>query len=533
MQTHAEDAHLEGGTPGAGRPLVREAVVVAPLALVLLVLATQVGLFDRLVEFTRRHEAWGLAEAFSALIVASVFLLGFLVRRTLQLHRALQAQRSAEERIRDLAFFDPLTGLPNRVLASSRLQERMAESRRSGTAMAVLYLDLDDFKLVNDSLGHHAGDQLLAEVGRRLRVVTRETDTLARLGGDEFVVVLAHLTNPEQAMLAAERIVEHLAEPLLLGDQQLYLSASIGIATFPDNGDDAEALLQHADQAMYHVKQTGKGGFQFFSPEINATAHRRLAVRSGLRHAIERDELTLHYQLQRNAASKGLDGVEALLRWNSAELGAVSPLEFIPIAEETGLIVPIGDWVLTTACRQARAWQSAGFPAFRIAVNVSNRQLWDEAFVQRVEQILEEAQLEPRYLELEITESAVIGDVDRATRRVRSLQQLGVSISLDDFGTGYSSMGYLRRLGVDALKIDRSFVRGLPSRSEDAAIAQAIIAVARALELSVIAEGVETQEQADFLVANACDGLQGFLLGHPVPAEEFTRLLQAEGVRVG
>ena len=434
--------------------------------------------------------------------------------------------KNAEASIRFLAHHDPLTGLPNRFTLQARLTQTLADARRFQHGVAVLFLDLDRFKTINDSLGHPVGDQLLIEVARRLNQSVRETDTVARLGGDEFVLVLPHINHPLEVVKIARGIVRTLSQPVRLGEQLLHTSPSIGVALFPGDGEDVETLLKNADTAMYHAKAQGRATYQFFKPEMNEAAQQRLSLENDLRLALERAEFRLHFQPQFQLANGRLAGLEALIRWQHPEQCMISPAKFIPVAEETGLILPIGDWVLREACRLARQWQQQGLLTVPVAVNVSARQFRQPGFVEVVQQILGASQLPPELLELEITESAVMEAEAGAVATLRRLHNMGVQLAIDDFGTGYSSLNYLKSFPLHKLKIDQSFVRDLEHDPNDAAISLAIIGLAHNLGLQVIAEGIETEAQLQLLRSHGCDTGQGFLLGRGEPAAETEALLK-------
>jgi diguanylate cyclase (GGDEF)-like protein/PAS domain S-box-containing protein len=437
-------------------------------------------------------------------------------------------RRQAENRLRHLAHFDALTQLPNRDLFRDRLSHALAQAERRKSKVAVMFLDLDRFKTVNDTLGHDAGDRLLIEVAARLRQCMREEDTVARLGGDEFTVILEQVDKAEDAALVATKIVTVMNPPFDLHGQEAFVTPSIGIAIYPADSPNAEALLKNADTAMYHAKEEGGNGYRFFTPAMNVLAANRLELESGLRRALEREEFVVHYQPKLELSSKTIVGAEALLRWKHPERGLISPAEFIPILEETGLIEQAGLWILRAVCAQMRAWQDAGMPALTVAVNLSGRQLQrDNKLSATIVSILEEFRVAPHLLELEVTESILMNDADFAAELLTQIRATGViHIDIDDFGTGYSSLSYLKRFPIDALKLDKSFVDGLPHDQDDAVIARAVIALAHSLKLSVIAEGVETEEQLAFLHENDCDVIQGYLVSRPIPADEFAQLIR-------
>ena len=417
----------------------------------------------------------------------------------------------AEARLLRLAHYDSLTGLPNRNLLADRLRQALAFAARHRTRVALLFLDLDRFKTINDSLGHHVGDQILKEVAARLTRMLRAGDTVARLGGDEFVIVLQEVREPSDAATVAQNLLRELAPGYLVDGRELHASASVGITLFPDDGRDAEVLMKNADVAMYHVKDTGRNGFQFFAAPMNQQANRRLAIENDLRLAIRRGELALRYQPQVGLARRDVLAVEALVRWRHPEHGLLLPDEFVGIAEESGLAQALGEWTLHEACGQSRRWQAAGLPPVPVAVNLSARAFRERTLPADLAAILRDTGLEPRLLELEITESAVMQQSDTTLETLSELSAMGVQLSVDDFGTGYSSLAYLKRFPIDKLKIDRSFVGGIPADGEDVAIAQAILSLAKTLGLQVVAEGVENDDQLGFLVAHGCDLAQGNL----------------------
>ncbi|MFZ5649854.1 MAG: putative bifunctional diguanylate cyclase/phosphodiesterase [Bacillota bacterium] len=421
---------------------------------------------------------------------------------------------------------DPLTGLPNRILFKDRLNLAMAQARRNRQVLAVLLLGLDRFKVINDSLGHNVGDRLLQQVAVRLSHLMRKSDTVARLGGDEFAVLAMDISKDENAARVSQKILEIFTEPFIIGGHELYATASIGIATFPNDGEDAEALIINADTAMYRAKEHGKNTYRLYTPEMNAKALQRLELENSMRRATERGEFEVFYQPKVNIKTGIIGGFEALVRWRHRERGLVSPAEFIPLAEETGLIIPIGEWVLRTACEQNRKWMDAGYPPLRVAVNISARQFQQKNLVERVDQALQETGLHPSWLELEITESVAMQDAEFTIKMLRDFKERGITISLDDFGTGYSSLNYLKRFPLNNLKIDQSFIRNITTDSDDEAIASAVIVLAQNLKLQVIAEGVETKEQLAILRERQCNEMQGYLVGKPVPADEFEKLLK-------
>jgi diguanylate cyclase (GGDEF)-like protein/PAS domain S-box-containing protein len=424
------------------------------------------------------------------------------------------------------AKHDALTGLANRTLLTERLDQAIRHAQRLSTPLWMVFIDLDRFKFVNDTLGHAAGDALLKTLSTRLQAVARQSDTVARVGGDEFVLLLPEMTDHDSGIAILERIMGAVAQPLLIQDHEFFLTCSIGVASYPQDGLTAETLTKHADIAMYRAKESGGNSFRFYTPAMNERTLDRLQIEADLRHALEREEFAVHYQPQVDMASGRIIGMEALLRWHHPVLGMIGPARFISLAEELGLIIPIGAWVLRTACVQTKAWHDAGFENLRVAVNLSARQFTQQALVHSVAEVLRATRLAPHFLELELTESMVMGDVDHAITILRNLKALGLKISIDDFGTGYSSLSYLRRFPIDVLKIDQSFVNDITHDADDAAIVTSIISLAHSLRLSVIAEGVETAEQLAFLRDHGCDQAQGYYFSQPLAVEEFTRLLQ-------
>ncbi len=433
--------------------------------------------------------------------------------------RDITDRKVAEERVQFLAYYDALTGLPNRTLFRDRMSKALAAARRQRHKVAFLFLDLDRFKDINDSLGHSAGDVLLQEVAERLKGWGREQDTIARLGGDEFLIMLTHVKAVPDAAVAAKRLKEVMTRPFIIQGHSLSVGCSVGISIFPEHGEDGETLIKNADAAMYDAKANGRNAFRFFTSDMNTQVLERLTLENGLRSALKNEEMFLVYQPELELATGKITGMEALLRWQHPVLGLQSPDKFIPIAENSGLIVPIGEWVLRTACRQARKWQEEKLPTMTVAVNVSAVQFRQEGFCDLIREVLDETGLAPRSLELELTESVLLANVDATVSVVRELKALGVSLAIDDFGTGYSSFGYLRQLQVSKVKIDRSFIRDVTVNAEDATIASAIISMAKSLKLKVIAEGVETEDQMCFLREQKCDEIQGYYFSKPLAAE--------------
>jgi diguanylate cyclase (GGDEF)-like protein len=432
---------------------------------------------------------------------------------------SIERKRYQEELERQ-ANFDALTGLPNRHLLNDRLKQAVF-AQRNVRSVAVVFLDLDHFKVINDSLGHNFGDEVLRHVGDRLQSAVRDGDTVARLGGDEFVLILNDQTREDMIFRSMRRIVAKVSEPMVVGDHELHVTASAGISLYPQDGPDVQTLLKNADAAMYRAKSQGRNNFQFFIAEMNELANERLAMEQSLRRALERDELLLHYQPRVNARTGRTDAVEALIRWQHPERGLVMPDRFIPLAEETGLIVPIGEWVLRHACSQGAEWRRMGYAPVVISANLSARQLWGGGLVKAVSDAVAESGM-AEHLEIELTESMVMHDAEAVIATLQALKAIGVSLSVDDFGTGYSSLSYLRRLPISALKIDGSFVRDIHATGgpDDGLLAKAIISLGHSLHLKVIAEGVETEQQRDFLKAHECDEMQGYFFAKPMPPAE-------------
>ncbi len=449
--------------------------------------------------------------------------------------RNMTERKEWEARLVQVTRHDHLTNLPNRVVFLDRLDQALVRvrARRSGRPLAVLILDLDRFKLVNETLGHAAGDRMLLAVAERLTGALRDGDTVARLGGDEFAVLLPEIAKVGDIGLVVGKIFSSLKAPFVIDSHELFVSASIGVSIAPDDAEESGALLKNADAAMYRAKDQGRNTYQLYSPAMNVSQLERLSLESNLRHALERDEFVVHFQPQVELRSSRVVGMEALVRWRHPEWGLVSPARFIPVAEETGLIIPIGERVLRAACAQNRLWQEQGVPPFRMSVNLSARQFQQPDLKAMVARVLRETGLDPRWLDLELTESLLMSDADRTVATLNALHAMGIGLALDDFGTGYSSLSYLKRYPIDTIKIDQSFVRHITTEADDAAIAIAIIAMANSLKLTVVAEGVETEEQKAFLVQQGCDAIQGYLLSRPLPADEITAWLRAHDARGG
>jgi diguanylate cyclase (GGDEF)-like protein len=456
-----------------------------------------------------------------------------IVRRQVDILEQVVSARTegleaANKQLRHLATHDVLTGLPNRVLLDDRLTQAIVHSQRNGELLALLMVDLDRFKLVNDSLGHRAGDELLQETARRLSGVARAIDTIARIGGDEFVMIMNPIATREDAELLAQRVIEALKPTMRIAGVDIHTSPSIGIAFYPADGTTMEALIAHADAAMYSAKQRGRNNAQCYSPGMDTQSHDKVLLQSDLHEALALNQFELAYQPKVDVKSGAVHSVEALIRWRHPQRGLISPNDFIPLAEDCGLIGPIGQWVVNEACRQAKAWQRAGLPAVRVAVNLSASQFRQKNLLATIRQALNEAQLDPTYLEVELTESAVMTDPEESVTILEQLSKMGVLVSVDDFGTGYSSMSYLRRFPIDKLKIDRGFISEIMTRPDDASIVRAIVSLAHSLRLKVVAEGVETGDQLDFLKSLGCDQYQGFHYSTAVTPAAFEEMLRRE-----
>ena len=468
--------------------------------------------------------------------------------KVVQLHGTIQditERQKFEDKIRELAYFDTLTGLPNRESFMMHVDQSIRSTSRHKQKLAAMFLDLDDFKRINDTLGHTIGDMLLKAIAERLQDCLRSCDVIghtgedisthmvARFGGDEFTILLTDIRDSEDAAVVAQRIMESLMRSLNLAGHEVVISPTIGIAIFPEDGDNTEILFRNADTAMYSAKRSGKNHFQFYNNAMNVSARERLVMENQLRKALENDELLLHYQPQLDVDSGRIIGVEALLRWQNEKLGNVPPDRFIPMAEDSGLIIPIGEWVLRTACTQLKAWQDTGVAIERMAVNISVRQFMHKGFLRLVKQVLDETGLLPDSLELEITESLLMTDAEGAIKILSELKKLGVLLAIDDFGTGYSSLSYLKRFPIDRLKVDQTFVREITTNIEDAAITKAVIAMANTMDIRVIAEGVETEEQLDYLTKKHCHEIQGYYLSRPVPAHEVSSFIDSNNSKQG
>jgi diguanylate cyclase (GGDEF)-like protein/PAS domain S-box-containing protein len=441
--------------------------------------------------------------------------------------RDVSASRQMALQMTHSAQHDFLTGLPNRMFLNDRVGQSISLAQRYGNNVAILFLDIDGFKHINDSLGHPTGDKLLKSIAERLVACVRATDTVSRQGGDEFVVLLSEVEHAEDAAITARRMLKAVAETHCIDQHDLHVTTSIGLSVYPEDGHDAETLIKNADTAMYQAKENGRQSYQFFKPAMNVRAVARQSIEENLRRALDRHEFSLHYQPKVSLKTGEITGAEALLRWTDPVRGPVSPAEFIPVAEDCGLIRPIGTWVLREACKQARLWEAVGLQLNRMAVNISAMEFWDEDFLENVFSTLDATGMDPHALVLELTETVLMKRVDIAASTLKSLRARGIHLAVDDFGTGYSSLSYLRKFPVDTLKIDQSFVRQITTAPDDTTIVIAVIGMARSLNLRVIAEGVETKDELDFLQAHLCDEAQGYFFSRPVPPHDFAKLLQS------
>jgi diguanylate cyclase (GGDEF)-like protein len=453
------------------------------------------------------------------------------------LEEEMSERQRYEEQISHMAYYDGLTGLPNRALFEECLKQRLLMNERQKAKTAVMFIDVDDFKRVNDTLGHSYGDKLLKKIAERLNSNTRKSDSItrhrendmySRRGGDEFTVMLSVIKEFEDAAVVAGRIIHAMSDPFMLDGREILVTVSIGIAIYPDDGEDVDTILKNADAAMYDAKERGKNNYQYYRHSMNATTLERLNIEGDIKKALERGEFILHYQPQVDTLTRKVVGVEALIRWKHPEKGMVSPLDFIPVAEQTGLIIPISDWVVETACRQNRIWQEEGVADIPVSVNLTSHQFQQKNFIKNLIDLLEKTGLPPQSLHLEITESTLMKNTEMSFVNLYELSHLGLSMIIDDFGTGYSSLSYLKRFPIHAIKIDRSFVKDINTSADDAAIASAIISMAHTMNIKVVAEGVETEEQLTFLQERGCDEIQGYLFSRPLPADEITTYLVKE-----
>ena len=450
------------------------------------------------------------------------------IRYAIERNRLLEQLEESKRLQRHLAYHDALTILPNRHLLHDRLQQALAQSKRSGKLAALLFLDLDGFKRINDTLGHGIGDLLLKSVAKRLKTTVRQVDTVARLGGDEFTIVLLEINHAQDAKDVAQKILKVISQPYKIEEHELFVTASVGISIYPDDGSDIESLIRKADIAMYRAKGQGKNNYQVYNLSMDAKFFERLTLENSLRKAVENEELVAYYQPQVDLRTGEITGVEALVRWQHQKFGLVLPDKFIPLAEETGVILEIDEWMMKTACRQIKNWEREGIANIRVAVNLSTRQFRQKNLTEKVAQILNDSAVQPKNLCLEITENEVMHNIETTVEILQALKKMGVLLSLDDFGTGYSSLSYLKRFPIDILKIDRTFVNGIPSDRDDTAISTAIVVLGHSMELKVIAEGVEKSEQIAFLQSLQCDEIQGFYFSRPLNAETVTDLLKVK-----
>ena len=440
--------------------------------------------------------------------------------------RDITERKRTEQQINYMATHDTLTGLPNRLMFSQLLNQAIRSAQRHRKQLAVLFIDLDRFKAINDSLGHEAGDRLLKEMAKRFKKSLRAVDVVGRLGGDEFVIFIEEVEEFRQVEIVAHKLLSSAIKPMVLQGEECRVTASIGISIYPGNGTDEQTLIKNADMAMYFAKEEGRNNYQFYSKDIQSLSNKRLSIETNLRRALERNELSLKYQAKVHFKTGAITGVEALLRWKNPSLGLITPTQFIPVAEETGLIVPIGRWVMKTACAQNVAWQRQGLPPVCMAVNLSLRQIMDDKLLEDIKAALDDSGMAPNLLELEITESMVMHNPARLIAVLTNIKKMGVRLAIDDFGTGYSSLAQIKHFPIDTLKVDRSFIRNLPQDSENKAITEAIITMGKTLKLTVVAEGVETQEQKDFLRDHICDEMQGFYFSKPIAPDQFADLLR-------
>ncbi len=443
-----------------------------------------------------------------------------------ELNDANKLLKKQNEEITQLASTDTLTGLPNRHILNSQINRTLEQAKRHNREFAIMFIDLDRFKIINDSLGHHIGDLLLKNVAMRLILSVRKADTIARLGGDEFTILLDEIHNINDTSTIANKVLYNISQPFYLEGHELLITASIGISEYPYDGSNLVELFKNADAAMYHAKELGRNNFQFYNNKIGVKATENMALESKLRRALDRDEFVLHYQPQLDLVTGKICGLEALIRWNSPELGLMTPSKFIPMAEETGLILPIGEWVLQSACFHNKAWQGAGLPKMHVAINVSFRQLHSHNFISTIDKALKMTNIEPQFLEIELTESSVMKETKFTMKIIQEIKARGIHISIDDFGTGYSSLSYLKQFPINKIKIDQSFVRDIDDSPDAKAIIEAIIAMSHSLNLNVIAEGVETGSQLNYLKEKGCDQIQGFWLSMPKPADEIALMLK-------
>ena len=501
-----------------------DVAIILLLSVIIFWLAQKYDAFEYLIEFSRAHEEYEIDEILILLMIASFAFAAVAYRNGKRLKQEVLKRRKVQQSMKKMAFYDSLTGLPNRELCINRFEHILNQSARTSESAAVLFIDLDNFKEVNDNYGHDAGDILLKQFSERLLGQLRKGDTLSRFAGDEFIILLESVGSINNVTILAKKILDCIQTPFQINANETTVGMSVGIAMYPNDGQEASVLLKHADTAMYHAKNEGKNTFRFYSNELNKQARNKLIIANQLRQAINSDEFTLHFQPIIDVITKKVKGAEALLRWESRALGNVPPDVFIPIAEEVGIINAIGEWVLLQACQQNKYWHNLGYNDFIMSVNMSAKQLGREDFINVVESCLKKAELPAEFLELELTETTIMKDVSSALCRLEKLRKLGVSIALDDFGTGYSSISYLRKLQISRIKIDRSFIQHIPENKEDIAITKAIISLARNLSLNVTAEGIETAAQQKFIDNTIVDSAQGYFIGKPMLPSKFESL---------
>ena len=506
-----------------GSAFTKEIIIIVALALSFYIFSiyTQLDAFEALVEFIEQYEEYELDELVFFILIASFVFMIITIRNVKYLRIEVKLRVESEEELNKVAFFDTLTGLPNRALCQNRLEQFVAYAKRNEKLGAIFFINLDNFKDINDSMGHVWGDELLKQFAERLKWQLSVDDTIARISGDEFTIIIDTPINTYCISFLAEKLMAGLKTPFVLDNEEVYTSMSMGIAVFPTDAQTADDLLICADTAMYSAKHAGKGQYCFYSLELEQQAKFKLKISNKLRRAIELDEFSLHYQPIIDINTQQIKGAEALLRWHNKDLGNVEPDIFIPIAEEIGLINEIGKWVLKQACWQNKQWHLAGYSNLVMSVNMSSKQLVSDDFVAQVKNALSKSQLEAHYLELELTETAILSCVEIAIKQLYQLKKMGVFIALDDFGTGYSSMSYLVKLKIDRLKIDKSFIDNIPHSHDDVITTNAILSLAKDLNLQVTAEGIETQEQYDFLKSTSCNAAQGFYFSRPLTAENF------------
>ncbi len=504
--------------------LIIDVLVITLLAALVFWFAQAFDAFEYLVEVSRAHEEYEIDEILTLLMISAFALAGITYRNLKHLKKEIHKRIEVEKIIKKIAFYDSLTGLPNRELCTNRFEHILAHSARTTDTAAVLFIDLDNFKEINDTYGHDAGDMLLKQVTTRLLNQLRKGDTLSRFAGDEFIILLESVESVNNVTILAKKMLDCVQLPFQIGQNEASVGMSIGIAMYPNDGQEASVLFKHADAAMYHAKHEGKNTFRFYSNELNTQARNKSILVNQLRQALERNEFILYFQPIIDVGSKKIKAAEALLRWNNQTLGNVPPDVFIPIAEEIGLINAIGEWVLVQACQQNKIWHNMGFSNFIVSVNMSARQLGQKDFFNVVSSCLKTADLTPEALELELTETAIMKDIDVAIYQLEKFKSLGVSIALDDFGTGYSSISYLRKLSINRIKIDRSFIQHIPENQDDIATTNAIISLAKNLGIAITAEGIETIEQQKFIEKTPVDSAQGYFFGKPMLASNFELL---------